>query len=308
MYYFIVNPNSRSGKGAEIWKQIQEVLNSQGVSYNSYFTGYRGHAVSLAAQITSKAVSPVTLVAVGGDGTIQEVLTGIQDLSSVYFGYIPTGSGNDFCRGMKLPQDPLKALDILLHHHDILKIDVPCISYKKKRSRFAISCGMGFDAAVCHEVGITPMKKFLNRFGLGKLVYLFVALKQLLFLNPSQVSVNMDGNSETWSKVYFIAVMNQKYEGGGFKFCPNASSSDGMLDVIVVEGLSKLKVLFCLPTAFFGRHTRFRGIHIYQCRDISVESTVPLAIHKDGESGGIHTIFSVSMEPEQIQMIVPDSK
>ena len=86
MYYFIVNPNSRSGKGAEIWKQIQEVLNSQGVSYNSYFTGYRGHAVSLAAQITSKAVSPVTLVAVGGDGTIQEVLTGIQDLSSVYFG------------------------------------------------------------------------------------------------------------------------------------------------------------------------------------------------------------------------------
>ena len=152
------------------------------------------------------------------------------------------------------------------------------------------------------------MKKFLNRFGLGKLVYLFVALKQLLFLNPSQVSVNMDGNSETWSKVYFIAVMNQKYEGGGFKFCPNASSSDGMLDVIVVEGLSKLKVLFCLPTAFFGRHTRFRGIHIYQCRNISVESTVPLAIHKDGESGGIHTTFSVSMEPEQIQMIVPDSK
>ena len=197
---------------------------------------------------------------------------------------------------------------ILLHHHDILKIDVPCIFYKKTRSRFAISCGMGFDAAVCHEVGITPMKKILNRFGLGKLVYLFVALKQLLFLNPSQVSVNMDGNSETWSKVYFIAVMNQKYEGGGFKFCPNASSSDGMLDVIVVEGLSKLKVLFCLPTAFFGRHTRFRGIHIYQCRDISVESAVPLAIHKDGESGGIHTTFSVSMEPEQIQMIVPDSK
>ena len=60
-------------------------------------------------------------------------------------------------------------------------MDVPVISIKGRKSHFAISCGIGFDAAVCHEVGVTPMKKVLNRVGLGKLVYLFVALKQLLF-------------------------------------------------------------------------------------------------------------------------------
>ena len=305
MYYFIVNPNSRSGKGAQIWKEIRQVLRQRKVSYKSYFTAYRGHAISLASKITEESSEPLTLVAVGGDGTIQEVLTGIRDLSSVTFGYIPTGSGNDFCRSMNLPQEPLKALDLILGRHNVIEMDVPSISYKKNRSRFAISCGIGFDAAVCHEVGITPMKKVLNRFGLGKLVYLFVALKQLLFLTPSTVSLNMDGQQRTWAKVYFAAIMNQKYEGGGFKFCPKASPSDGTLDVIVVEGLSKLKVLFCLPTAFFGKHTGFRGIHIYQCKKVSVKSALPLAVHKDGESGGLHRTFSVSMEPSRIRMIVP---
>lgn len=62
--------------------------------------------------------------------------------------------------------------------------------------------------------------------------------------------------------------MNQKYEGGGFKFCPDASPSDGYLDVIVVDSLSKPKVICCLPTAFFGKHTHFNGIHIFRCKKL----------------------------------------
>lgn len=305
MYYFIINPNSRSGKGAEIWKQLQNILDRKKVSYKAYFTSYRGHAVSISEKITSQAGSPVNLIAVGGDGTIQEVLTGIKDLSSVRFGYIPTGSGNDFCRSMKLPQDPAEALDIILSGHKISDIDIPFITYKNDRSRFAISCGIGFDAAVCHEVGITPMKKVLNKIGLGKLVYLFVALKQLLFLTPSPVTLDMDGRNESFSKVYFVAVMNQKYEGGGFKFCPKASPSDGILDVIVVDSLPKFKVLLCLPTAFFGKHTIFKGIHIFQCKNITVNSEVALPVHKDGESGGIHKSFSVSVEPQKLSIFLP---
>lgn len=121
------------------------------------------------------------------------------------------------------------------------------------------------------------MKKVLNRIGLGKLVYLFVALKQLLFLNPSPMTLVIDDdNVQQFSKVYFTAVMNQKYEGGGFKFCPHASPSDGYLDVIVVDGLSKPKVLCCLPTAFFGKHTLFRGVHIFRCKKIDIHSDLAL--------------------------------
>ena len=241
MYYFIINPNSRSGKGALIWRDLENILRERNIKYQTFFTEYKGHAVKLSASITASIPedSQIKLIAVGGDGTIQEVLSGVKDISRVIFGYIPTGSGNDFCRSMKLPQDPMKALELILSDKRPHLMDIPHISCGSSSSRFAISCGIGFDAAVCHEVGVTPMKKVLNKIGLGKLVYLFVALKQLLFLKPSSMTLLMDDNKkEEFSKVYFTAIMNQKYEGGGFKFCPDASPSDGYLDVIVVDSLS----------------------------------------------------------------------
>ena len=306
MYYFIINPNSRSGKGALIWKDLEKVLLERKIEYKTYFTQYKGHAALLSESITTDLPDDKTcrLIAVGGDGTIQEVLSGVRDLSRITFGYIPTGSGNDFCRSMKLPQDPMEALELVLSDRRPHPMDVPHISCGSNSSRFAISCGIGFDAAVCHEVGVTPMKKVLNKIGLGKLVYLFVALKQLLFLNPLPMTLTMDNDrTEKFSKVYFTAVMNQKYEGGGFKFCPAASPSDGYLDVIVVDSLSKLKVLCCLPTAFFGKHTHFNGIHIFRCKKIDIHSEAALAVHKDGESAGLLHDFSAYIEPQQINII-----
>ena len=306
MYYFIINPNSRSGKAALIWKDLEKILQERNVEYKTFFTKYKGHAALLSASITADLPegTSLNLISVGGDGTIQEVLSGVRDLSRITFGYIPTGSGNDFCRSMKLPQDPMEALELVLSDKRPHPMDVPHISCGSSSSRFAISCGIGFDAAVCHEVSVTPMKKILNKIGLGKLVYLFVALKQLLFLKPSPMTLVMDDDqTEEFSKVYFTAVMNQKYEGGGFKFCPDASPSDGYLDVIVVDSLSKPKVLCCLPTAFFGKHTHFKGIHIFRCKKIDIHSEARLAVHKDGESAGLLHDFSVCMEPEQIKMI-----
>ena len=306
MYYFIINPNSRSGKGALIWRNLENILRERNIKYQTFFTEYKGHAVKLSASITASIPedSQIKLIAVGGDGTIQEVLSGVKDISRVIFGYIPTGSGNDFCRGMKLPAEPGEALDLILSGCRPHPMDVPVLTCGTGSSHFAISCGIGFDAGVCHEVSVTPMKKVLNRIGLGKLVYLFVALKQLLFLKPSPMTLVMDDdNVQQFSKVYFTAVMNQKYEGGGFKFCPDASPSDGYLDVIVVDSLSKPKVICCLPTAFFGKHTHFNGIHIFRCKKIDIHSEARLAVHKDGESAGLLHDFSVCMEPKQINML-----
>ena len=160
MYYFIINPNSRSGKGALIWRDLENILRERNIKYQTFFTEYKGHAVKLSASITASIPedSQIKLIAVGGDGTIQEVLSGVKDISRVIFGYIPTGSGNDFCRSMKLPQDPMKALELILSDKRPHLMDVPHISCGSNSSRFAISCGIGFDAAVCHEVGVTPMK------------------------------------------------------------------------------------------------------------------------------------------------------
>ncbi|MDC7286488.1 diacylglycerol kinase family lipid kinase [Blautia schinkii] len=308
MYYFIVNPNSRSGAGRNIWNMLRSELAVRKITYKAYLTEYVGHATKLAHEISTKGTveEPAYLITVGGDGTIHEVLTGIQDFDSVIFGYIPTGSGNDFCRGMGLLQDPLKALNCVLRKERIQSMDVPYININNRHHRFGISMGIGYDASVCQEVLASPAKKILNRLGLGKLIYLAVALKQLIFVNPTPMTLYLDGGRRrTYKKVYFTAVMNQKYEGGGFMFCPKAKSNDGILDVIVVEGMSKAKVLCCLPTAFFGRHIHFKGVHIMRCKSIEINSAIPLAIHKDGESGGIRSEISVSVEKKALKVIMP---
>ena len=154
MYSFIVNPNSRSGEGRNVWNRLRSIMESQGISYQYFLTEYVGHATVLARRISAAGTpeDPVTLVTVGGDGTIYEVLTGIIDLSSVVFGFIPVGSGNDFCRSMGLPFDPFEALRSILENRRTIFMDVPVLHLGSHSYRFGISAGMGYDAAFSLEI------------------------------------------------------------------------------------------------------------------------------------------------------------
>lgn len=311
MYYFIVNPNSRSGQGQKIWFRLRAILTARHVPYRAYLTEYAGHAKKLAAQISrlGTSESPAHLIAVGGDGTIHEIFTGITDFDQVIFGFIPTGSGNDFCRSMKLPMDPEKALFAVLKKPRIQAMDVPYIVTDNRTWRFGISTGVGFDAAVCQGVQASSFKKYLNGLRLGKLIYVFIALRQILFMKPLPMSLYLDGNRRyDFSGIYFAAVMNQKYEGGGFCFCPQARPGDGILDVIVVEKMPKLKLLLCLPTAFFGKHVLFRGVNIFRCREAQINSAVPLVLHMDGEIGGIRKKIQVGLENKPLKIIMPEKR
>ena len=170
---------------------------------------------------------------------------------------------NAFARGLGLPTDIHGALEQILAPTHYTAMNVGVLDYENKHRRFAVSTGIGFDAAVCHQVMVTPLKAFLNRLKLGKLTYLGVALHKLFTLKPVTMTVTTEnGETKTYEKVYFTAVMNLKYEGGGFNFCPAASGTDDRLDIITVAELPRLKVLCLLPTAFKGWHTRFHGIHL----------------------------------------------
>lgn len=302
-YIFIVNPKSRTGQGELLWSQLEPELKKRRISYEVRMTGRKKDAERIAAEITADEEEH-TMIVLGGDGSLNEVINGIKNPSKVMLGYIPTGSSNDFARGMGIPKDAKKALELILNPEKIEKLDVGELAFSGKRRRFLVSAGIGFDAAVCHEVCISKWKKILNRLKLGKLSYAVVALKRLLKDQPVRMEIRLDdGSVHRFERAYFAAFMNQKYEGGGFKFCPDASPSDGYLDVIVVDSLSKPKVICCLPTAFFGKHTHFNGIHIFRCKKIDIHSEARLAVHKDGESAGLLHDFSVCMEPKQINMI-----
>lgn len=289
MYHIIINPASRSGAGKKLWKTIVEpYLMEHKIEYISYFSEQEGDVAKLAAKITKDtyADAPRKLVVLGGDGTVNEALQGIQDFRAVTLGYIPTGSSNDFARDLGIPKDTLKAVKQVFETGTAHKMDVGYVTFSDGTKRyFAVSCGMGFDAAVCEETNRSAFKKALNRIKLGKLAYLVIAVKQLLAAKSADCEITLDANpSFTIKKYLFSASMLHRYEGGGFKFCPDAKSDDGIIDFCTAATkLPKLVILMVLPTAFFGKHYLFPGITPYKAKTIHIKASAPLWIHTDGE-------------------------
>ena len=303
MYTFITNPNARSGLGIQMWKSIELVLKEKNILYEVFFTKYQHHATKIVRQITADH-EPHTIIVLGGDGTINEVISGIVDLAKVTLGYIPIGSSNDFARGLNLPTDPARALENILAPSHYTPLNIGVLEYEDKKRRFAVSTGIGFDAGVCHEVMVSKLKILLNKLKLGKLTYAGVALHRILTISPKKMTVTLDDERKIeFEKVYFATAMNLAYEGGGFKFCPKARPNDDLLDIIVVSDMTKLKILALLPTAFKGWHTHFKGIHIDSCRKIDIVSEVSLPIHTDGEPVFQRKHIQAYLEPEKIRLI-----
>lgn len=117
MYYFIVNRTSRSGHSKKVWTEVKKELDKSGAEYQVFFTDHAGHAWELADEICGYEEECIHLVVVGGDGTVNEVINGMHDFEKVRFGYIPTGSGNDFARGMKITGKPAEIRDQFRHRH-----------------------------------------------------------------------------------------------------------------------------------------------------------------------------------------------
>ena len=295
MYYFIVNRTGGSGRGKWTWKKVQKILNVNQIEYKAFFTGEDGSATEIAKQISSINMGDAdgdgekkSLVVVGGDGTINEVLNGLPHFDDLRFGLVPTGSGNDFARGIGIPKNTKKALHRILDSKSPKKIDLGRVRYDDGRSRyFGISSGLGLDAIVCKKALKSKMKKFLNKLGLGQAVYILLTIKTLFSMKTENLRVSFDGGSEQiFAKTIFMAMMNFKAEGGGVKMCPDAKSDDGKLSVCLVHGVKKFQTFFLLPFLMAGKHGRFKGFELLECKSAEINFDSPQTLHLDGEYGG----------------------
>lgn len=310
-YYFIVNVTSRRGKAKKIWELVEAELKKKEVQYETYLTEYSGHATELAAMLSKKTTELgmgefLKLVVVGGDGTMDEVINGIEDFSQIHFGYIPTGSGNDLCRGLGIAKQPLVNLHYILNHTQVRAMDLGSVRYGDgNKHYYAISSGIGIDAEVCVRVDKSKLKTVLNALGIGKLTYLFKTIEALFSMPACSAKVILDGEKKIGvKKMIFLVAMNHRFEGGGIPMAPNANAYDGLLSLCLVYGFNRGRAFLALPSLLAGSHEKLKGFQIINCKTIDVQLEQEMYLHADGEILGTYKSIHFECEPHKFYLMM----
>ncbi|WP_301109670.1 diacylglycerol kinase family protein [Sporosarcina sp.] len=284
---FIINEQAGDGKGADVWRNLHADS-----SYPFKKTAYKGHATQLARQAVQETDQPVLLVVIGGDGTIHEVLNGIIGFEHVTIGVMKAGSGNDFAREFPVFQDfseikaYLNTIPIARKAADAGVVQITNNTYR----HFASNCGFGLDADISLSVSQSRIKKTLNKWKLGRLVYALTVAGCLLRFKRFRASVQIGEKTTYFENVWMLTVSNQKYYGGGMKISPHSISDDGIFELTVVHDISLLKFLAVFLTVFNGSHTRFKGVSTYKSQKFIFGVDQEIGCHCDGEYIGTVTV------------------
>ncbi len=304
-YSFIVNSKARTGKGILIWNRLEEILKEKKVSYQAYLTEYAGHAKVLAQELSQKPNAVIVIV--GGDGTVNEVINGISDFSTVKFGYIPIGSANDLALGLGIKNIPPEELliQMLEGKFSSFQMDLGCATDSNdKKTYFAISSGIGIDAEVCKAALTSKLKNFLNAIKLGGLTYKLLTLNKLFTMPHVNCKITLDQNQTvSISQGIFAVGMNQPVEGGGVPMAPKAVSTDGKLTLCCVFGYSKLGAFAALPSLLAGKQEGKKGFWIEHFTKAEIELEKEMVLHADGEYCGDHKRVTLECLPGYMKFI-----
>ncbi len=297
----VVNPAGASGRTKKYWMNKVEPL-FRDADYTVHYSTV-DHGISDICRELTETGDHVNLVIVGGDGTMNDAVNGIADFSNVSVGLIPCGSGNDLARDLPLKKDLRENVASILSGKVTNTIDLGevvyhnrcCIIDKKnntydntvikgdKTCRFIISAGAGFDAETCVYVQVSKMKKLLNRIHLGKLIYITVAAKLIFRMEKFSCTMTTERKTLTFPRCMFTVAMNHKYEGGGFKFCPDADDKDGMLDLCTAGDFTRGEFFKVFPSAYSGSHEKYAKVYPDRAEYVRIQTDRPVWIHTDGE-------------------------
>jgi len=276
--FFVVNPAAGGGRGRRVWAHLERRLTALGIDSAFQKTTGRGDATAI-AQRAAQAGWPL-VVALGGDGTVNEVVNGLVDSSGrarAALGVIAAGRGRDVCRNFDLATDVDLAARRLVDGGDVA-VDLGVVTWTTGRRRYFVnSAGVGFDAAVAERVQ--------SRGGVGTIPYFLGILGTLRRFRASAVTIAVDGDRAVFDGPMMAAVVaNGPYYGGGMKIVPAANPVDGWMDLVVIGDLGKIELLRWMPTVYRGAHLTHPKVTARRGRTITIGGSSRLPVHVDGES------------------------
>ncbi len=286
MRLFVLNPVAGHGKARSLLMKIREVFPNDTVAE----TQYSGHATEITSDAARSGKYDV-VIAVGGDGTVSEVAAGLRG-TRLSLGILPAGTGNDTCRGYRIPVDFDKASEIIRQGKskavDIMSVD--------GQIHLNIS-SIGFDAQVVKNT------EHLKRF--GSVSYAMAVFLTLMKYRSTKVRMTIDGKINEGS-FYLAAVGCGTHYGGGMNVLPMADPCDGYMDLCLIDPVSFFTVIRVLPAFMKGKHGKLSCVHFQRVKHILFEALDPKGydLNMDGEvmQGVQRTDISILPSAQQVLM------
>jgi diacylglycerol kinase (ATP) len=286
----IANPAARKGRCARNWPQIEARLRAHLPDFDTRFTQHQGHATALAREAVAQGYD--TFIAVGGDGTVNEVVNGMvangaMARPDIVLCPIPAGTANELCLALGLLRDgdaPYRNI-VAGQRKNIDLIDVRCAGIddgEAQRYGYAIAC-FGAAAEISYR---TSASRFLKKLG-GRFSYYYQTLLVTLTYPHWQANLRVDDQPARDVTVYTGLACNTPNGGGGMKLAPGASFEDGVLDLVLFRDISRRDIILQKPSWLYeGRHIEHPKVEIVRGRRIHVEGPAMALVDLDGETIG----------------------
>jgi YegS/Rv2252/BmrU family lipid kinase len=268
MYNIIINPASGKGASLKALEIVEATLKANNAEYTVYNTEKKCHATEIMRELSKTPDTKV--IAMGGDGSFNEVLNGIENFENITLGFVPCGSGNDFIKSLGYPKGIKETVEL------ILKGDSAYVDYIDLGSRRCLNvAGTGIDVDVL--VNFEKFKMFK-----GSARYMISLLYTLTHVKWHKLRLTINGESLE-REVFMIGVGNGQFIGGGMPVCPNAAVDDDMLNIVVINKMKKTKILPALLKFLKGKHLSMPATEEFNAKEIKIEVLDEGKIETDGE-------------------------
>lgn len=299
-WFIILNPVSGKGKGKRQLAKIKPLLQEANIDFELHSCGYVLHEQQLLTDGIEAGYRNFILI--GGDGTFHGVLNSFMEQPAeirkeTTFAMVPAGTGNDWCRTFQHSASPRKIISWLIAGKTLVQ-DVGWATYEENgeagKRYFLNVAGMGFDAFVA--------KHYLSESPSNSLVYLKGLLSGLFKFDAPKVHIQFD-SEEVSDTAFILAAGNGRYFGGGMNITPRSDPQDGLLDLTLVRGITKLQVISLLPSLYAGSfYDKTSKITHHRSKEAAVTSDTPVYLQLDGELVG-HTPARFGIEPQAIRVV-----
>jgi diacylglycerol kinase (ATP) len=276
--FYLNNPAAGYKNGKKYFPLIREAFKKRAFEFDSAQTEVAGHGITILRELNFNIYDAI--IVSGGDGTMFEALNGYFANSSkkrIPFGVIPIGRGNAFARDLDLIPSQWEEAINAVQSGKTKKVDVGTFITNGEVYYFLNILGFGFVADVAATA--QTLRKF------GDLSYLLGVFYQTMALKPYHLTIEIDGRTFERENV-FVEISNSRYTGKDFLMAPSAKLDDGLLDITLLNKLSRVKVLQCLPKIFTGTHGTMKEVEMFQAKQVKIKTSSPKLLTPDGQLMG----------------------